>query len=217
MSDDPYSQMVCNALEAIDGFTIEELPRLHTYSADTSERVLKELIMFACCPSNHTLIILGRKHIQRINRKWRLEHILDVAKECLDFSDDWEYQRFLELIDLSAFELLKDAILIGKDSDNAEVKEASQDFEEYYERISAHPNEGFHDEILKAVTRNESLWQIAEIAHKYKAIGMSREHMYKLLESIRGDTKTVAQDDIVLNLMDLMFGWCLPELRIYED
>lgn len=41
--------------------------------------------------------------------------------------------------------------------------------------------------------------------------------MYKLLESIRGDTKTVAQDDIVLNLMDLMLGWCLPELRIYED
>ena len=217
MSDDPYSQMVCDALKAIDDFTIEELPRLHTYPADTSERVLKELIMFACCPTNTALITLGRKHIQRINRKWRLEHILDVAKECLDFSDDWEYQRFLELIDLSAFELLKDVILIGKDADNADVKEASQDFEEYYERISAHPNEGFHDEILKAVTGNESLWQIAEIAHKYKAIGMSREHMYKLLESIRGDTKTVAQDDIVLNLMDLMFGWCLPELRIYED
>lgn len=217
MSDDPYSQMVCDALKAIDDFTIEELPRLHTYPADTSERVLKELIMFACCPTHIVLITLGRKHIQRINRKWRLEHILDVAKECLDFSDDWEYQRFLELIDLSAFELLKDVILIGKDADNADVKEASQDFEEYYERISAHPNEGFHDEILKAVTGNESLWQIAEIAHKYKAIGMSREHMYKLLESIRGDTKTAAQDDIVLNLMDLMFGWCLPELRIYED
>lgn len=217
MSDDPYSQMVCDALKAIDDFTIEELPRLHTYPADTSERVLKELIMFACCPTHIVLITLGRKHIQRINRKWRLEHILDVAKECLDFSDDWEYQRFLELIDLSAFELLKDVILIGKDADNADVKEASQDFEEYYERISAHPNEGFHDEILKAVTGNEPLWQIAEIAHKYKAIGMSREHMYKLLESIRGDTKTVAQDDIVLNLMDLMFGWCLPELRIYED
>ena len=212
-----FSQWVCDALKAIDDFTIEELPRLHTYPADTSERVLKELIMFACCPTNTALITLGRKHIQRINRKWRLEHILDVAKECLDFSDDWEYQRFLELIDLSAFELLKDVILIGKDADNADVKEASQDFEEYYERISAHPNEGFHDEILKAVTGNESLWQIAEIAHKYKAIGMSREHMYKLLESIRGDTKTVAQDDIVLNLMDLMFGWCLPELRIYED
>lgn len=217
MSDDPYSQMVCDALKAIDDFTIEELPRLHTYPADTSERVLKELIMFACCPTNTALITLGRKHIQRINRKWRLEHILDVAKECLDFSDDWEYQRFLELIDLSAFELLKDVILIGKDADNADVKEASQDFEEYYERISAHPDEGFHDEILKAVTGNESLWQIAEIAYKYKVLGMSRDHMYKLLESIRGDTKTVAQDDIVLNLMDLMFGWCLPELRIYED
>lgn len=217
MSDNCFSQWVCDALKAIDDFTIEELPRLHTYPADTSERVLKELIMFACCPTNTALITLGRKHIQRINRKWRLEHILDVAKECLDFSDDWEYQRFLELIDLSAFELLKDVILIGKDADNADVKEASQDFEEYYERISAHPNEGFHDEILKAVTGNEPLWQIAEIAHKYKAIGMSREHMYKLLESIRGDTKTVAQNDIVLNLMDLMLGWCLPELRIYED
>lgn len=217
MSDNCFSQWVCDALKAIDDFTIEELPRLHTYPADTSERVLKELIMFACCPTNTALITLGRKHIQRINRKWRLEHILDVAKECLDFSDDWEYQRFLELIDLSAFELLKDVILIGKDADNADVKEASQDFEEYYERISAHPNEGFHDEILKAVSGNEPLWQIAEIAHKYKAIGMSREHMYKLLESIRGDTKTVAQDDIVLNLMDLMLGWCLPELRIYED
>lgn len=217
MSNGPYSRQVCNALKAIDGFTIEELPRLHTYSADTSERVLKELIMFACCPSNTALITLGRKHIQRINRKWRLEHILDAAKECLDFSDDWEYQRFLELIDLSAFELLKDAILIGKDSDNAEVKEASQDFEEYYEHISAQPDENFCNEMLKSVSREEPLWQIAEIAYKYKVLGMSRDHMYKLLESIREETKTVAQEDAILNLMDLMFGWCLPELRIYED
>ena len=43
MSDNCFSQWVCDALKAIDDFTIEELPRLHTYPADTSERVLKEL------------------------------------------------------------------------------------------------------------------------------------------------------------------------------
>ena len=101
------------------------------------------MIQEACCPTNDVLIIRGREGILRIDRIWRLEHILEEAKNCLDFSDDWEYQRFLELVELSAFELLPEVILIGKDSDNPENREAAQDFQEKYEYASAHEDECF--------------------------------------------------------------------------
>ncbi|MBO4696152.1 MAG: hypothetical protein J5643_02585 [Lachnospiraceae bacterium] len=214
MSNNPFFDGICNKLSEI-GFNVENMSSLHRYPADTSERVLKELLMFACCTTHIGFISWGRHYIQKINREWRLEHILESAKECLDFSDDWEYRRFLELVDLSAFELLQDVILIGKDSDNPEIKEASQDFREYYERLSAHPDDNFRDQILKAVLNGEKLRYLAEIAHKFKSLGMDREHMYELLESLRSETKNVTQEEQIFELMDLMFGYCHPDMRIF--
>lgn len=215
MSNNPFFGSFRKKLIEIDGFRVENISSLHKYPADTSERVLKELLLFACDTTNEVYITYARNCIQRINRKWRLEHILESAKECLDFSDDWEYQRFLELIDLSAFELMQDVILIGKDSENPEVKDSSQDFREYLERLSAHPDECFHDQILKAVLNGETLWYLAEIAHKFKSLGMDREHMYELLESLRSETENVTQEEQIFNLMDLMFGFCHPDMRIF--
>ena len=214
-NNDPFYECLCDALNAIDGFDVEEISNLHRYPADTSNKVFKELLCFACCPTNDAFITLGRKYIQKINRKWRLENILDAAKECLDFTDDWEYRRFLELVDLSAFELLRDVILIGKDSDNPEVREASKDFEEYYDRLSSHTDECFHDEMLKAVLRNDSIFSLSEIARKFKFLGMNKDHMYELLESLRSETKTEEQEDAILDLMDLLFGYCHPAWKIF--
>ena len=128
MSNNRFSQWVCDALKAIDGFTIEELPRLHTYPADASERVFKEL---------------------------------------------------------------------------------------YYERLSANMDECFHDEMLKAVLRNDTVFSLGEIARKFKLLGMNRDHMYELLESLRSETETEAQEDAILDLMDFLFGYCHPAWKIF--
>lgn len=110
---------------------------------------------------------------------------------------------------------MRDVILIGKDSDNPEVREASKDFEEYYDRLSSHTDECFHDEMLKAVLRNDSIFSLSEIARKFKLLGMNKDHMYELLESLRSETETEEQEDAILDLMDLLFGYCHPAWKIF--
>lgn len=56
------------------------------------------------------------------------EHIPKVANDCINFDDEWEYRRLLELIDETVPSLLKWTVERGKDSLHEEVREASKDF-----------------------------------------------------------------------------------------
>ena len=198
-----------------EDFSFEKMRWLHVNPYPHAISVLRFLIQEACCPTNDWLIIRGREGILRIDRIWRLEHILEEAKECIDLTDDWEYRRFLELVELSAFELLPEVILIGKDSDNPENREASQDFREKYEYMSAHKDECFRNDIIKADLNCIDNFDLAEIAHKYKALGMSRDHMLELLQAIKSEMETEDQEDRILNLMDFVTGWCHPDWKIF--
>lgn len=215
--ENKYKKRLWEDLKNIDEeFSFDKMRWLHIHPYPHANSVLRVLIQRACCPQHIGPIMLGREGILEIDRIWRVEHILEAAKECLNFSDYWEYRRFLELVDLSAFELLQDVILIGKDSDDPDVKEASQDFEEYYERLSANMDESFHDDIIKAISDVKvTAFSLAEIGHKYKTLGMSREHMYELLEAIRSETKTEEQEGLIRELMDFMFGWCHSDWKIF--
>ena len=122
----------------------------------------------------------------------------------------------MELVDLSAFELLPEVILIGKGSDNPENREAAQDFLEYYENVSAHKDECFRKDIIKADLNCIRDFDLAEIAHKYKALGMSRDHMLELLEAIRSEAETESQEDKIRNLMDFLTGWCHPDWKVFD-
>ena len=198
-----------------EDFSFEKMRWLHKDPYPHAISVLRFLIQEACCPTNDWLIIRGREGILRIDRIWRLEHILEEAKACIDLTDDWEYRRFLELVDLSAFELLPEVILIGKDSDNPENREAAQDFREKYEYLSAHKDECFRKDIIKADLNCIDDFDLAEIAHKYKALGMSRDHMLELLQAIKSEMETEDQEDKILNLMDFVTGWCHPDWKIF--
>ena len=198
-----------------EDFSFKKMRWLHVNPYPHAISGLRFLIQEACCPTNDWLIIRGREGILRIDRIWRLEHILEEAKECIDLTDDWEYRRFLELVELSAFELLPEVILIGKDSDNEDIREASQDFRENYEYLSAHKDECFRNDIIKVDLNCIDNFDLAEIAHKYKALGMSRDHMLELLQAIKSEMETEDQENKILNLMDFVTGWCHPDWKIF--
>lgn len=211
-----YDKWLWEDLKKIDeDFSFDKMRWLHKDPYPHAIGVLRLLIQRACCCTDDALIMQGRKGILKIDRIWRLEHILPEAKECIDLTDDWDYQRLLELVDFSAFELLQEAILIGKDSDNEEIREASQDFKEYYERLSENRDECFHKEIIKAVSQGIEGFELVEIAHKYKSLGMSRDRMYELLEAIRSGMETEKQKVTICDLMDFVTGWCHPDWKVF--
>ena len=73
----------------------------------------------------------------------------------------------------------------------------------------------FRDDIIKADLNRIDDFDLAEIAHKYKALGMSRDHMLELLQAIKSETETEKQEDKIRDLMDFVTGWCHPDWKVF--
>ncbi len=53
-----------------------------------------------------------------------------MAKECIDFSDYWEYRRLLELIVLVLPEVKLEALKICEDSEDEDIRDVIDDYKE---------------------------------------------------------------------------------------
>ena len=95
---------------------------------DAGRKVLSELLGTACQSQNEANVTLGRKAISRISHDWLLKTAPEVIESTLDVSDYWEYRRLLELLSLSAPELLPVYIQRGLASGDTDVREAAEDF-----------------------------------------------------------------------------------------
>ena len=51
---------------------------------------------------------------------------------------------------------------------------------------------------------------------KCKNDGMDKESMLKNLEILRSESDSKADEDMLLDLMDLASGWCSPHMSIYK-
>lgn len=49
-----------------------------------------------------------------------------------------------------------------------------------------------------------------------KENGITKDQAYELLASLRANWSTEDQEDIILDLMDIVTGHCLPEYLIWE-
>lgn len=52
---------------------------------------------------------------------------------------------------------------------------------------------------------------------KCKNNGMSKEIMMEKLERIRSRCDSENEEDMILDLMDFVGGWCSPHMRIFEE
>ena len=75
----------------------------------------------------------------------------------------------------------------------------------------------FREEILAGLKPGSDL---SELAVKYKDLGMDNERMYHNLEVLRQEMRAKedeASEDLIMDLMDRVVGWCNPDSRIFPE
>ena len=76
----------------------------------------------------------------------------------------------------------------------------------------------FKAELMSELCDGENGKIKLETLRKYKSLGMNKEAMYTVLDSLReemrkkGDEKT---EDIIMEAMDLVVGYCNPKLKLF--
>ena len=77
---------------------------------------------------NYVPIELGRKKIDEINKKWLCDNLIRVSRKCIDFSNEWEYRRLVELVVEAVPKLKGELLKLGENSENLEIREVVEDF-----------------------------------------------------------------------------------------
>ena len=126
----PYEKRIIDDLETVQIACYNDMNNLHEYPQEVSRQILRKLIEWACQPQNKAPIILARKKIGEINKDWLKLYFLDVAKECIDFEDYWEYSRLLEVIVLELLEIKVSALKICENSEDEDIQEIIADYKE---------------------------------------------------------------------------------------
>jgi hypothetical protein len=100
---------------------------------------LREAVVLACQASYVPRILRGRAGVLSAPRTWILAHVEQIAEDAIDWDDEWDYRRLLELYALLDPRLLPRAIEKGLTSHNPEVAEAAEEFRDpaYVESIRA--------------------------------------------------------------------------------
>lgn len=124
-----YETWLIEQIQNIDNFPYEDIKILHKYPLDVSKQVLKVLIENSCLGQNYGPIDISRKKINEIDKDWLNQFILEVASTCIDCSDEWEYRRLVELVVLVLPELKQEVLKLGAQSENEEVREVVEDFQ----------------------------------------------------------------------------------------
>jgi len=84
-------------------------------------------LSFACQAQHIGNIQLGRAAILALPRPPVLDRIADVARVTLDFRDEWEVRRFLEVLWLLDVRLLRSVASAQLASPNPEIREAAEE------------------------------------------------------------------------------------------
>ena len=78
-----------------------------------------------------------------------------------------------------------------------------------------HLNEEFKQLLLSEIEDNHNnLLILRECLLKFKSFGMDKDSMLRNLEELRNDIDTETED-ILLELMDYVAGWCNPDLSVF--
>ena len=70
-------------------------------------------------------------------------------------------------------------------------------------------------EIIK--NQEKSLLEIKEHLINLQNKNVSQDELYSFLEELRSDAKTESEEDRILEIMDLVCGWCSLDLQIYPQ
>ncbi|MGG4195699.1 MULTISPECIES: hypothetical protein [unclassified Paenibacillus] len=124
----PYELRIREDLDKVLPNAYDSIEKVEKLPLETGLNLLKILIEYACMSQNIVLITLAREQLKKIPLKWLTQYFLEVANGSVDFDDEWEYLRLLELVREAVPELLDGLIDRGLLSENDEVQEAAEWF-----------------------------------------------------------------------------------------
>lgn len=128
MANEKFLKELIEEINKVEGFSYDDIKNLDKYSNDISEKVFMLLLEYACLGQNFAPIELGRNKIKEIQKEWLYDNLLRISRKCIDFSDEWEYRRLVELVVEVVPELKDELLKIGENSENLEIREVVEDF-----------------------------------------------------------------------------------------
>ena len=77
----------------------------------------------------------------------------------------------------------------------------------------------YDKKLLSGIMKNQdtSLLEIKEYLINLQNENVSQDELYSFLEKLRSDAETEIEEDYILEIMDLVCGWCSLDLQIYPQ
>ena len=77
----------------------------------------------------------------------------------------------------------------------------------------------YDKKLLLEIIKNQetSLLEIKEHLINLQNENVSQDELYSFLEKLRSDAETEIEEDRILEIMDLVCGWCSLDLQIYPQ
>ena len=77
----------------------------------------------------------------------------------------------------------------------------------------------YDKKLLLEIIKNQetSLLEIKEYLINLQNENVSQDELYSFLEELRSDAKTEIEEDRILEIMDLVCGWCSLDVQIYPQ
>ena len=76
-------------------------------------------------------------------------------------------------------------------------------------------------DLLAALDARAGLLTLRAILLRYQASGVTAEQVAGLLQALRASAQDGAQDeareDVILDALDMVTGWCTPQLRVWDE
>ena len=77
----------------------------------------------------------------------------------------------------------------------------------------------YDKKLLLEIIKNQetSLLEIKEYIINLQNENVSQDELYPFLEKLRSDAETEIEEDYILEIMDLVCGWCSLDLQVYPQ
>lgn len=123
-----YDLWLKEALNKIQPEIWKDLGQVTSLSEDKTKAITVLLIGMACGCQNVRNISLGRMGILEMPKEWVMNHIEEIAQENINFEEEWEYRRLVELYLRVDDNLAQRLIDMGLKSSTPEIVDAAKDY-----------------------------------------------------------------------------------------
>jgi hypothetical protein len=72
-------------------------------------------------------------------------------------------------------------------------------------------------DLLAALESGSGLLTLRAILLRYKASGVTAAQVAVLLQELRPATQEGPLEDVILDALDIVTGWCAPQLRVWDE